>query len=224
MTPSPESFPDLAQAGEHTLPASFFDCQPGAALWLRVLVGEGDASVLSDEEQRRVETFGSEKRRREFVRGRTLLRRTAAERVGTAPQDIDLRAAPGGGLLPLADRWHLSLTHTADLAAVVLSESPVGLDAEHLQPMPERLAGRILAPGEALPDVADALLHLWTAKEAVLKARGEGLRGGLQRVRLDWEDRGQGLLIARARVGEAHYSIAVRCYCNTHWALAVQET
>lgn len=225
MTPSPDVFPDLTEAGEHALPASFFGIAPAVGLAVRVLVGDGDMTLLTDEEQQRVAAFASAKRRREFVRGRTIVRRIAADTISASPQDVALSQAPGGGLLPLQGQWHVSLTHTADLAAAAISELIVGIDAERIRPMPASMADRMLAPKESLPDVQDALLHLWTAKEAVLKALGEGLRGGgLRRVHLDWEPGGAGLLVARARVDGSVFRVAVRCYCNTNWALAVRET
>ncbi len=66
--------------------------------------------------------------------------------------------------------------------------APVGVDVERVRPRPRALA---LARSRLHPKEADALAavpdaerdeafaRLWTAKEAVLKARGTGLVGGL---------------------------------------------
>ena len=100
---------------------------------------------------------------------------------------------PGG--LPggvVAHRIYVSLSHTGAYAAVALSTAgPVGVDIEETEPMPdrERFARGILAAAErsdwaALPDNArdTAVIRAFTRKEALLKALGLGLEGGLREV------------------------------------------
>jgi 4'-phosphopantetheinyl transferase len=69
----------------------------------------------------------------------------------------------------------------------------VGVDLERIRPRPNAiaLARRFFAPAEAdwvasLPAerVETGFLRLWCAKEALLKAHGEGLSCGLHRLRL----------------------------------------
>ena len=79
--------------------------------------------------------------------------------------------------------WHFSITHTKRHAFCVLSEAPVGIDAEELdRKIRPELAGKILSPGEmaqyeAARDKNRALLTFWVLKEAAAKQTGEGLRG-----------------------------------------------
>ncbi|MEU4191010.1 4'-phosphopantetheinyl transferase superfamily protein [Kribbella sp. NPDC026611] len=83
----------------------------------------------------------------------------------------------------------VSLTHTHHQVAVAAApEGPVGLDLEELGPREFRpLADRWFSQQELRwldqqPDVRRAFLQLWTAKEAVGKALGLGLRrAGLRR-------------------------------------------
>ncbi|WP_420488800.1 4'-phosphopantetheinyl transferase family protein [Kribbella italica] len=78
---------------------------------------------------------------------------------------------------------HISLTHTTGVAAVAATHAgPVGIDVELRRDFPvEALSRRWFAPSETTTD-PEAFLHLWTAKEAVGKAKGRGLRGsGLSR-------------------------------------------
>lgn len=78
---------------------------------------------------------------------------------------------------------HFSITHTHRHAFVVLSDRPIGIDAEELdRPVNPKLAGRILSPGEkarydAAGDKNRALLTFWVLKEALAKSTGDGLRG-----------------------------------------------
>ncbi|WP_205699538.1 4'-phosphopantetheinyl transferase superfamily protein [Conexibacter sp. SYSU D00693] len=89
------------------------------------------------------------------------------------------------GLLAPGD--HGSASHTGDLLVLaVCAQAPVGVDVERVVPRRRGLASR-LHPREqvALAATPDdewdaAFTGLWTAKEAVLKARGTGLEGGLE--------------------------------------------
>jgi len=83
----------------------------------------------------------------------------------------------------------VSISHTHHLIAVAASyDGPLGVDVEEVHPREVRgLADRWFDPAElewmaAQPDELTAFLHLWTAKEAVGKALGQGLRNsGLRR-------------------------------------------
>ncbi|MGC4937977.1 4'-phosphopantetheinyl transferase family protein [Kribbella sp. DT2] len=84
---------------------------------------------------------------------------------------------------PLIEGLHISLTHTTGVAAAVATHAgPVGIDAELFRDFPvAELSRRWFAPTEAT-NTPETFLHLWTAKEAVGKALGRGLRGnGLSR-------------------------------------------
>lgn len=79
--------------------------------------------------------------------------------------------------------WHFSITHTRVHAFCVLSDRPVGIDAEEIhRKIDLDLAEKILSPGEmaqyaAAEDKCRALLTFWVLKEAEVKCTGEGLRG-----------------------------------------------
>ncbi|MFF0264983.1 4'-phosphopantetheinyl transferase family protein [Kribbella sp. NPDC004536] len=90
---------------------------------------------------------------------------------------------------PLVPGLAVSVTHTHHLVAVAAAlEGPLGIDLEELHPRAfAPLANRWYSPPELewlrrQPDQLHAFLTLWTAKEAVGKALGLGLRkGGLRR-------------------------------------------
>lgn len=77
---------------------------------------------------------------------------------------------------------HFSISHTKNTVFCVLTDKPVGIDAEALdRKLDLRLADKILSPGErALYDAAEdkqqTLLRFWVLKEAAAKASGKGLR------------------------------------------------
>ena len=215
-----DAFLPFPEAGEHRLPASFFGL-PG--IHVRVLVGPGDPSLLSAEERRRLEAFGSPHRRGDFVRGRTVVRRALAETLAVPPRAVALDVIPHGGLhVPRGPCF--SLSHSGGLAAVALSARRVGLDVEKVRAVSDALAARMLAAGETPPDAPHALLHVWTAKEAVLKAEGQGVRAGLRSVALVWQAGQEGRFAARVTVGDRRYRVASRSWADAVWSLAAEET
>ncbi|MDP3851264.1 MAG: 4'-phosphopantetheinyl transferase superfamily protein [Luteolibacter sp.] len=162
---------------------------PGqAVVHLMEAAGRGtaaDHAILSKEEHDRAERFHFETDRQRWIGWRAGLRRILGRYLGMSPVDVPLvadesgkprLAAPHGG-------WHFNLSHASSLAALVIArEGPVGVDLE------ETIRAGSLAectdefchPAEieALPAAAAvrclALLHLWTCKEALLKALGTG--------------------------------------------------
>jgi phosphopantetheine--protein transferase-like protein len=90
---------------------------------------------------------------------------------------------------PSVDGLAVSISHSLRLVAVAASAiGPVGVDVEDVyQREVAGLARRWFDPSElswmrTQPDPLTAFLQLWTAKEAVGKALGQGLRsGGLRR-------------------------------------------
>ena len=89
---------------------------------------------------------------------------------------------------------HFSISHTPRRAFCVLSDRPVGIDAEETdRNIDLRLADKILSPAEktrwqAAPDKRAALLRLWVLKEAYAKATGRGLGSYLYETDFDPDD------------------------------------
>lgn len=73
-----------------------------------------------------------------------------------------------------------SLTHSGDLVGLAVADGAVGLDVEHVRPLSD-LAGMAAQVCSAVelarsPSASTAaFLTIWTRKEALLKATGEGL-------------------------------------------------
>ena len=75
---------------------------------------------------------------------------------------------------------YFSITHTQNHAFCVLSQVPVGIDAEELgRKINLKLAEKILSPSEYLrfDGTGECLLRFWVLKEAEAKRTGEGIRG-----------------------------------------------
>jgi 4'-phosphopantetheinyl transferase len=75
--------------------------------------------------------------------------------------------------------YHISLSHSFDYAAVMISKSgKVGIDIEQISQKVERIAPRFLNPAELTSVLQDkhkvkALYACWCAKEAVYKCHGQ---------------------------------------------------
>ena len=113
--------------------------------------------------------------------GRELLARLYREETGEECPEIAI--ADRGKPYFLNATWHFSISHTKKHVFCVLSNRPVGLDAEEMDRKVDlRLAEKILSKSEkcrfdAAKDKQAALLRLWVLKEAAAKLTGEGLRG-----------------------------------------------
>ena len=92
----------------------------------------------------------------------------AAEHFGI-PAEYDY--LPDGRPQPKAEGYYMSLTHTDGLAACVIADVSVGIDAEAERDIVPSLARKILAPNES-----GDLREVWVKKESYLKRTGEGIR------------------------------------------------
>lgn len=129
-------------------------------------------------------------------------RRSTPDAEGAAAPPLDAfgwTTLPSGKpLLTFRDgspqRLHVSVAHAGGLAlAAVCDHGPIGVDVEHVDTRRNlaAIARRFFAAEESAQleacgsDERSLLFHQWwTRKEAVLKATGHGLRGGLN-VRVD---------------------------------------
>lgn len=166
-------------------------------LWwvnLRELDSEAHAlrRILSPSEQARAEQFRFLRHRNNYVIRHGILRILLACYVGQRPSGLEftmgargkpeLRSASGEPGI------HFNLSHSRDVALLGFARAcPIGVDVERLDPVPdcEQIARRFFSQAEAaslaaLPgEMRDhRFLELWTCREALLKATGEGLVAG----------------------------------------------
>lgn len=115
------------------------------------------------------------------------LRQILSSYVGEAPEKIQFEITETGK--PLHPKIFFSLSHSKNLAMIAVSDTgAVGIDIEYLRRVPSSLliSRRFFAPAEHdyLARLAPALqerafFELWTAKEAITKAKGRCLRDEL---------------------------------------------
>lgn len=143
------------------------------------------SALVTAPELARAERFHFPEDRRRWLHSRALLRTELAAVLECAPAEVPLEIAPGGKpFVPGGPQFNLS--HSGRFAALILgSGGPVGVDVEASGRQADalRIAERFFvrhecaalhAAGEAERD--PLFLRLWTAKEALMKATGLGMR------------------------------------------------
>lgn len=128
--------------------------------------------------------------RRQAARA-ALLERLAAELPGFTPALLRRDGLGKPALAPPLDHWAVNASDSGDWHLAGLAEdTALGVDVERNRPRPnwQALARRWYAPEEqdwlaAQADPQAGFLRLWTLKEALLKAIGDGLVYGLHRAR-----------------------------------------
>jgi phosphopantetheinyl transferase len=129
---------------------------------------------LDAEEQAYYEKLNKSKRHLHWLGTRVLLRKmlNTDEYIDC---EVDVHGKPYLVNLP----YHISLSHSFDYAAVMISRSrPVGIDIEQVKQKVERIAEKFLSPQEMAFITQDKnriqqLYVCWCAKEAVYKCYGQ---------------------------------------------------
>ena len=143
---------------------------------------------LSPDELERKERFATLRLRECFILTRGWLRQTLARYVNLAPGQLEfIYTEQGKPFLKNHPGFQFNLAHSGDYAALAVTENePVGIDIEKESRMQNCLAiaERFFTPTEhqALKNSKEPELlfcHIWTQKEAFLKATGEGIGFGL---------------------------------------------
>ncbi|GLI91561.1 4'-phosphopantetheinyl transferase family protein [Methylocystis echinoides] len=197
------------------------------------------ADLLDDAERARAARFAFEDDRQAYVAAHALLRVTLSEMAGGAPQDWRFAAARLGKpyLIDPPKDLRFSVTHARGMVAVAIAEGvEIGVDVEPANRRAEsmKLAQRFFAPEEtsllrALDGAArrDAFFAIWTLKEAVVKATGEGLSRGLDSFtihldppRMTMPDDPGAWRLEHWRRGDYHLALAGRC---ASWDVALVE-
>jgi 4'-phosphopantetheinyl transferase len=166
--------------------------------WARRQDASARLSGLLDRVERgRWAAYRRDADRERFLVGCGLAKTVIAARTGQQPAEVSFDRTcrqcgkPHGKPAIRRSGLEFSVAHSGDLVAVAVATAPVGVDVEQLEGRPRELGGGdpatlarlVLAAEEqaALAAVASsgrarAFLVAWTRKEAVTKAKGDGLR------------------------------------------------
>ncbi|WP_300381374.1 4'-phosphopantetheinyl transferase superfamily protein [Henriciella sp.] len=157
------------------------------------IAGPGAFSPAGPEEAARVEKLADPARRQEILHARHLMRTLLAETYERQESSVVIHSfddAPprAEGFEDIAVSWSRSGPHAL---AACLPNGRLGVDLERIRPVRwKAMLDMIATPPEraALASISEektalvAFYRLWCAKEALLKWRGTGLRGGAKTV------------------------------------------
>jgi 4'-phosphopantetheinyl transferase len=152
-------------------------------------------AILTPGERAKADRLRRSSVKQRFTVSRAVTRELLASYCGCTPGEIRFGASAFGKphLTHPLPGVAFNHSHTVAYGALALGEvGKIGLDIEVLRPSVDDLAESIFTPGEAAQlstvsgsDRVRVLFRAWVAKEAYLKATGEGLSGGLTSLELD---------------------------------------
>lgn len=243
------SWPDVASApGCRSTSATPLDlAEPAVHLWWARLDGTPPlssrelAAILSPEERRRAEAFLARRDRQRFVVRRCLLRQLLAGYVGGTPYDVALATGPKGRPeLPTTAPSTIgdlcfSCSHSRGRALYGFTRGRrIGVDVEAVRPIPElpwiieqHFASdeRQWVAARSGSDRLAAFFAVWTCKEAVAKALGDGLTRPLAGIEVDvWTGPTPRLLALDGDgTAAAPWTLGLRRRTDTWAAVAVER-
>lgn len=182
---------------------------------------------LDPQELARAARFRDNSNRERWVASRLFLRHCLARFLSTAPGEIAFQTGPNGKPM-LAGRFaapalYFNLSHSGNRAILAISdEFDIGVDIEKRSRFAEmpRVANRVFTANErtALGQLEDEryvqrFFELWTCKEALIKATGEGMSADLRGIEVAftqdgrpqlerYDDVGSNLGLQRLSVGD----------------------
>lgn len=155
-------------------------------------------SLLSPDEKTRAERYKFQLHQHRFIVSRATLRIILGEYLGRSPDQLRFDYLSYGKpiLTELSDvSLCFNVSHAQDLAVYALAlDCQLGIDLEWIQELTEmdQIAQNFFTKGEVeilqnspISEKNRVFFAIWTAKEAYLKATGEGLYG-LSNVEVNW--------------------------------------
>jgi 4'-phosphopantetheinyl transferase len=139
-------------------------------------------SLISPTERDRMERLVFADDRRRYAGAHAAMRTILGEYLGRRPESLRLEPDQLGKPHLAGSDLQCSLSHAGELALVAIGRRwPLGVDVEQARPLPDADALKAACFTERERKHLDRageseLLRLWTRKEALLKATGEGLR------------------------------------------------
>jgi 4'-phosphopantetheinyl transferase len=155
--------------------------------------------LLSENELARLNRFQSDEDKRRYTVAHASLRNILASYLPVKPEaiqfEVNAQGKPALHSNHTKNNIHFNLSHSGELALVaVVRDRPVGVDVEWIKPLNDhlKLAERHFSPAEIstiknmeADTSSHAFIQLWTGKEALIKARGNGLSLPLDQFSLD---------------------------------------
>tara|TARA_R110000850_G_scaffold60079_12_gene138195 strand:- start:3577 stop:4293 length:717 start_codon:yes stop_codon:yes gene_type:complete len=152
---------------------------------------------LSDEERKRADAFHFENHGERFIRGRAVVRKLLSDYLDVTPDSLTFGTGERGKPFLIGEDLHFNLSHSLDRAVVAISRLPsIGIDIECFSRVVDigGLSRRCFRDSEIkrLDNLGNdekqrAFFWTWTAKEARMKATGEGFSLEPKKIEIEFE-------------------------------------
>lgn len=143
---------------------------------------EADFPFLLPQEQEQVRENRLSGVQKRTLAGHVLVRKKIMGDYGLSQPPLFMFLPQGKPCFADYPRFHFNISHTEDLVAVAFSDSPIGIDVEHVRHAKERVAKRFFHEEEyqtlmqqPLEKQDEYFTALWVLKEAYVKCTGEGI-------------------------------------------------
>lgn len=140
------------------------------------------ARLLTDDERARADRYRFADDRRRSIVARAAVRRLVGRAIDRDPRTLRIVEDAHGKPRLDDPAIEFNASHSGDFVAVAIAPFAVGVDVERRRDLADALAlaRRFFSPEEharvaGAPDVLGAFFAIWTAKEAIVKATGEGI-------------------------------------------------
>ena len=151
------------------------------------------SGMLSTVDIQRLAMLKDAGKRRDLERSLIAVKQELADLTGKSASQVDVtHDSKGAPALSSSPGMHISISRTAGWSAVAVSrQNALGIDIEHMRPVDWTSMQNMVCTSEETAflsrlgaDALPAFYRLWTAKEAVMKAVGEGFRMGARSLSL----------------------------------------
>ena len=148
---------------------------------------------LAPMDQARISRLQDTDKRLNLERSLLAIRQELSGLLGRPPADVFItHDAKGAPSLTNAPDTHISISRTEGWSALAMStRSSIGIDIERIRPVEWAPMLQMVSTAEEARTLSglnghalDAFYRLWTAKEAIMKAAGEGFRMGARSIRI----------------------------------------
>lgn len=150
----------------------------------------------------RFPSVGEKKRKIEHETGRALLKFVLLREWGFDQMPDVFTDRYGKPYLKDEQQLFFNITHCHDIAACVVGDIPLGIDAEYVRTVSKALMARILSENEKRDfenleeDIKRTrFIEYWTLKESYLKAKGIGIRISPAEVEFSFEKTGKPICV-----------------------------
>jgi 4'-phosphopantetheinyl transferase len=188
--------------------------------------------LLSEQESERAKGYRFEQGRLRFVTRRGILRLLLGEYTGMEPARIVFQTNPYGKLSLGSNPLKFNLSSRQNRAVYVIALGmEMGVDIERVRPLEEgeRIVENWFSPDEQAgfatltPEMQiDAFFHIWTQKEAFIKAHGEGMSLPLQAFSVCVDPNRPGKVLSIKKGGEQPAAWQMYTYAQFEgWRVAI---